>query len=104
MRFDGASNAVGHGIGAVLVSPKGKYFPLRAKLCFDCTNNIAEYEACVMGLQMAIEMHVKRIEVYGDSALVINQLEGNWERRNSKLFPYQEYINGLKNQFEYIKF
>lgn len=57
-----------------------------------------------MGLQMAIEMHVKRIEVYGDSALVINQLEGNWERRNSKLIPYQEYLNGLKNQFEYIKF
>lgn len=65
MRFDGASNALGHGIGVILINPDGEYFPLTAKLCFECTNNVAEYEACVMGLQMAIEMRVTRIEVYG---------------------------------------
>jgi len=47
--FDGASNALGHGIGAVLISPEKQYIPMTARLCFECTNNIAEYEACVMG-------------------------------------------------------
>ena len=76
MYFDGALNALGRGVGAVLISPKGNHCPFIAKLSFDCTNNVAEYEACVMGLQIAIEKKIKRLTVYGDSALVICQLNG----------------------------
>src|SRR3954464_9363208 len=46
MVFDGASNALGNGIGAVIISPTGGHTPFTARLCFNCTNNIAEYEAC----------------------------------------------------------
>ena len=42
-----------------------------AKLSFECTNNVAEYEACVLGLQAVIEKKIKILKVYGDSALVI---------------------------------
>uniref|UniRef100_A0A2N9G9W5 Reverse transcriptase domain-containing protein n=1 Tax=Fagus sylvatica TaxID=28930 RepID=A0A2N9G9W5_FAGSY len=52
--FDGAANAVGSGIGAVLVSPKGQQTPIAVKLGFDCTNNMTEYEACIVGLQAAL--------------------------------------------------
>ena len=38
--FDGGSNALGHGIGAVLILPKKRYIPVTTRLCFDCTNNI----------------------------------------------------------------
>ena len=55
MYFDGASNALGRGVGVVLISPKGNHCPFTAKLSFDCTNNVAEYEACVLGLQAAVE-------------------------------------------------
>ena len=48
--FDGASNVLGRGVGAILISPEGNHCPFTAKLSFDCTNNMAEYEACVMGL------------------------------------------------------
>ncbi|KAG8474311.1 hypothetical protein CXB51_033807 [Gossypium anomalum] len=44
LNFDGASNAVGNGIGAVLVSPNGDHYPFTYKLDFDCTNNMAEGE------------------------------------------------------------
>ncbi|XP_017982297.1 PREDICTED: uncharacterized protein LOC108663225 [Theobroma cacao] len=71
MYFHGASNALGHGIGAVLISPDEKYYPVTARLNFNCTNNMAEYEALVMGLQAAIEMKVDTIDVYGDLALMI---------------------------------
>ena len=71
MYFDGASNALGCGVGTVLISLEGNHCPFTAKLSFDCTNNVAEYEACVMGLQAAIEKKIKKLIVYGDSTLVI---------------------------------
>ena len=48
--FDGVSNALGRDVGAVLISPEGNHCLFTAKLSFDCTNNVAEYEACVLGL------------------------------------------------------
>ncbi|XP_028201771.1 uncharacterized protein LOC114385942 [Glycine soja] len=74
--FDGASNALGHGVGAVLVSPGEQYLPFTARLGFDCTYNIVEYKACALGIQVAIDFKVKLLKVYGDSALVIHQLRG----------------------------
>ncbi len=74
--FDGASNALGHGVGAILVSPNDQCIPFTARLGFDCTNNMAEYEACALGIQAAIDFDVKQLKVYGDSTLVIRQLRG----------------------------
>ena len=92
MYFDGVSNALGRGVEAVLISPEGNYCPFTAKLSFECTNNVAKYEECVLGLQAAIEKKIKSLKVYGDSTLVICQLNGEWETRDSKLVPYQEFI------------
>ena len=88
LNFDGASNTVGNGIGAVLVSPNGDHYPFTCKLDFDCTNNMAEYEACIMGLCAAIERKIRVLKVYGDSALVIYQLKSEWETRDPKLINY----------------
>ncbi|XP_017976461.1 PREDICTED: uncharacterized protein LOC108661977 [Theobroma cacao] len=85
MFFDGASNALMHGIEAVLVSPEGDHYPVIAKLNFYYINNVAEYEACFIGLQATIERKIHVLEVYGDSALVIYQLRGEWETCDSKL-------------------
>ncbi|XP_017979863.1 PREDICTED: uncharacterized protein LOC108662792 [Theobroma cacao] len=104
MFFDGASNALGHGIGAVLVSPEEDHYPVIAKLNFYCTNNVAEYEACIMGLQAAIERKIHILEVYGDSALVIYQLRGEWETRDSKLIRYHKYVSKLIESFDKICF
>ncbi|EOX94716.1 RNA-directed DNA polymerase (Reverse transcriptase), Ribonuclease H [Theobroma cacao] len=104
MFFDGASNALGHGIGVVLVSPEGDHYPVIAKLNFYCTNNVAEYEACVMGIQAAIERKIHILEVYGDSALVIYQLRGEWETRDSKLVRYHKYVSKLIENFDEICF
>ncbi|XP_052489917.1 uncharacterized protein LOC128042567 [Gossypium raimondii] len=76
LNFDGASNAMGNLIRAVLVSPNKDHYPFTSKLDFDCTNNIAEYEACIMDIRVDIECKIKVLEVYGDSALVIYQLKG----------------------------
>ena len=102
--FDGASNALGHGIRVMLVSPDKQCLPFTARLCFDCTNNMAEYEACTLGIQAVINYRVKLLKVYRDSVLVIHQLKGEWETRDHKLVPYQAYIKGLMELFGDILF
>ncbi|XP_017973143.1 PREDICTED: uncharacterized protein LOC108661378 [Theobroma cacao] len=104
MFFDGASNALGHGIEVVLVSPEGDHYPVIAKLNFYCTNNVVEYEVCVMGLQAAIERKIHVLEVYGDFTLVIYQLRGEWETRDSKLVRYHKYVSKLMENFDKICF
>ncbi|XP_012461600.2 uncharacterized protein LOC105781624 [Gossypium raimondii] len=64
LNFDGASNAVGNGIGAVLVSPNGDHYPFTSKLDFNCTNNMAEYEACIIGIRAAKERTIKILEEF----------------------------------------
>ena len=76
MVFDGASNALDNSIGVVIISPEGCHTPFTARLCFNCTNNMDEYEACIMGLKAAIDLRIKFLSVFGDSALVINQIKG----------------------------
>ncbi|XP_039061970.1 uncharacterized protein LOC120206361 [Hibiscus syriacus] len=90
MNFDGASNALGHGIGVILVSPSGEHDPFTNRLNFDCTNNMTEYETCILGLRASIERKVKILKVYEDSALVIYQLRGEWEMKDPKLVEYHK--------------
>jgi len=77
---------------------------MTARLCFDCTNNIAEYEACVIGIRATIDFKVKSLKIYGDSALVIYKIRGEWETRDYKLIPYQAYIKGLLEYFDTVTF
>ena len=76
MVFDGVSNALGNEIGVVIISSEGCHTPFTARLCFDCTSNMAEYEACILGLKAAIDLRIKHLNVFGDSALVISQVKG----------------------------
>ncbi|XP_040948695.1 uncharacterized protein [Gossypium hirsutum] len=104
LKFDGASNAMGNKIEAVLVSPSRDHYPIAGKLDFDCTNNIAENEACIMGIRIAKECKIKVLKVYGDSALVIYQLKGGWEIRDLKLINYRKLILELIDEFDDITF
>ena len=53
--FCGASNAMGYGVGAVITSLEGFHIPFTARICFDCTNNMAKYEACIYGIKAEID-------------------------------------------------
>ncbi|XP_070002820.1 uncharacterized protein [Nicotiana sylvestris] len=73
--FDGAVNAKSVGIGAILISPTGKHYPATVRLRFFCTNNTAEYEAYIMGMNIAIDQDVEKLLIMGDSDLVIRQAQ-----------------------------
>ena len=51
MYFDGALNQYGNGVEVLLITPEGSHIPLVIKLNFEVTNNMAEYEACIVGME-----------------------------------------------------
>ena len=74
MFFDGSKMLNGSGVGVVLVSQRGDKLSYVLQIHFDSSNNEAEYEALLYGLRMAISLGVRRLMVYGDSDLVVNQV------------------------------
>ena len=91
-------------MGAVLVSPKGQQILVLVKLNFDCTNNVTEYEACIVSLQVALDFGAYDLSVFGDSLLIISQIEGKWQARDTKLNLYQKCVNRLISKFRDITF
>ncbi|XP_070037291.1 uncharacterized protein [Nicotiana tomentosiformis] len=65
---------------------------------------MAEYEACILGLMLAIDMNVQELLVIGDSDLLVHQVLGEWAMKNIKIFPYLHYIQELIKRFTKIKF
>ena len=63
---------------------------------------MGEYEACIMGIKAAIDLRIKFLNVYGDSALVINQIKGEWGTKHPNLIPYREHVLTLIPYFEEI--
>ncbi|XP_070009933.1 uncharacterized protein [Nicotiana sylvestris] len=76
MFFDRVANIKGVGTGVVLVSEIGQNYPISAKQRFPCTNNIVEYEPCIMGLNLSIDMNIQELLVIGDSDLLVHHVQG----------------------------
>ena len=66
-----------------------KVVALSFKLEFLCSNNMAEYEAYLTGLAMALEMGVKHLRVIDDSNLVVCQAKGSFSLKEPSLAPYK---------------
>nr|XP_010321221.1 uncharacterized protein LOC104647492 [Solanum lycopersicum] len=77
---------------------------MAAKLRFKCTNNMAEYEACILGLKMAVDMNVYELLVIRDSDLLIHHVQGEWVVKNPKIVPYVQYVQNLCKRFRKIEF
>ena len=73
--FDGVMNQYGIGIEVLLITPNASHVPLAIKLNFEATNNMAEYEDCIIGMETLQELGVKEAEVFGDLTLVIIQAQ-----------------------------
>ncbi|XP_070005500.1 uncharacterized protein [Nicotiana sylvestris] len=104
MFFDGAVNAKGVGIGAILISPTSQHYPTTARLRFFCMNNTAEYEACIMGINMAVDLDVGELLILGDSDLIIRQAQGEWETQDIKLIPYRQHVENRSKWFKSVEF
>jgi len=69
--FDGGCSREGLGVGIALVSPDGEQLGMSFRPNFQCTNNIVEYKALLLGLNIAHNHKIKCLKIYGDSKLVV---------------------------------
>ncbi|XP_075077358.1 uncharacterized protein LOC142164085 [Nicotiana tabacum] len=99
--FDRAANMKGVGIGIVLISEIGQHYLVTAQLRFYYTNNMDEYEACILGLRLAIDMGVQEILVLGDLDLLVHRIQGEWETRDLKLILYRQCLHDLCQWFRH---
>jgi hypothetical protein len=99
MYFDGPLMKTGAGSGFLFISPLGKHVRYAIRLHFPASNNMAEYEALVNGLRIAIELGVRCLNARGDSQLVIDQVMKNSHCRDQKMKAYCDEVRRLKDKF-----
>lgn len=90
----------GAGVGIFLAYPKNEVIPMDYKLGFEGTINIIEYEALILGLKVAVTLKIKDLEIYGDSQLLVNQVQDIFDTKDEKLIPYKIVVNDLFDQFD----
>ena len=78
MYFDGASAQNSAGAGIVLISPANENIQLSYKLDFKTTNNVAEFEALLLGVKVAKEMGIMCVKIFGDADLIIQQVNNTF--------------------------
>ena len=74
MYFDGSLKLGGGGAGVLFISPRGEQLKYVFQILFEVSNNEAEYEALMHGLRLAVSLGIKRLLVYGNSLLVVQQV------------------------------
>jgi ribonuclease HI len=89
----------GAGAGLLFVSPLGEHMRYAVRLHFPASNNMAEYEALLCGLKIAIEIGIKRLNVRGDSQLVTNQVMKNASCHDDKMEAYCKAVLALEDKF-----
>ncbi|KAL2230582.1 UNVERIFIED_CONTAM: Retrovirus-related Pol polyprotein from transposon [Sesamum indicum] len=99
LHVDGSSNANNGGAGVLIQGPKGVEIEVAARLSFPVTNNEAEYEALVLGLELAYEAGARDLEVFTDSQLIAMQIEGAYETRERTMTRYKEIVQQLMGKF-----
>ena len=104
MYFDGSLKLGGAGAGVLFVSLDGKQLKYVLQILWQATNNEAEYEVLIHGLRVAITLGIKQLLVYGDSAVVVNQVNKDWDApKKTWALTVLKYENS-KNIFKDWKF
>jgi ribonuclease HI len=98
MYFNGSLKLGGGGAGVLFIGPKGEQLKYVFQILFEVSNNEAEYEALLHGLCLALSLGIKRLLVYGDSLLVIQQVNKEWDLNKDTMDAYVAEIGKLENK------
>jgi ribonuclease HI len=99
MYFDGSLMKTGVGASLLFISPLRKHVRYVIRLHFPASNNVAEHEALVNGLCIAVELGVRCLDARGDSQLVIDQVMKNSHCRDRKMEAYCDEVRRLEDKF-----
>jgi ribonuclease HI len=90
--------------GILFIALGGEQLKYALQLSFLASNNAAEYEALIHGLNIAISLGIKRLMVYGDSLVVISQINKDWDCSTDSMDKYCTAVRKLEDKFEGLEF
>jgi ribonuclease HI len=99
MYFDGSLKLDGGGAGVLFIFPKGEQLKYIVQILWEVSNNEAKYEALLHGLRLVISLGIKRLLVYGDSLLVVQQVNKEWDCNKETMNAYVQEVRKLENKF-----
>jgi ribonuclease HI len=100
MYFDGSLKLGRVGAGVLFISPEGKQLKYVLQILWQATNNEAEYEALIHGLRIATFLRIKWLLIYGNLAMVINQVNKDWDCTKNNMDAYCAKVRKLEKIFQ----
>ncbi|XP_016199434.1 uncharacterized protein LOC107640427 [Arachis ipaensis] len=100
--FDGSKHKDGAGVGILIVSPEGILSKFLFEIKYPCSNNEAEYEALILGLEILINKGVLEVQILGNSQLVLKQLSKEFKCNNERLQKYLTTAWELLTSFQRV--
>ncbi|XP_012851807.1 PREDICTED: uncharacterized protein LOC105971499 [Erythranthe guttata] len=100
VNVDGSSTTTGGGAGIVLTNPDGDEFEYAQRFEFTASNNVAEYEALIAGIRLALAAGARKLLIQSDSQLVVNQVLGVYEAKEDTMAKYLALAHTLLSKFE----
>ncbi|KAI3469063.1 hypothetical protein Pfo_025726 [Paulownia fortunei] len=97
---NGSSTSTGNGAGIVIESPQGDMFEYALKFEFLTSNNEVEYEVLLAGLKLAFAVGARKLAIYSNSQLVVNQVRGEYEARDEKMIKYLSLTHDMLAKLE----
>ena len=102
--MDGSSNQCAGGVRVVLQSPEGDFVECMILLQFPTTNNKAEYEAFLSGLDLAKATEASSVVIHYDSQVFVEHINGDYEAKREPMKEYLSMVKGRVSQKLLAKF
>ena len=103
LSLDGATNSQGSDVGLILTSSDGIGMEYALIFGFQASNNEAEYEVIIVGLNLAHSMEADQLKVCNDSQLVVKQIEDSYKSRGEKMVLYLKKVQELFKKLIRVK-
>ena len=103
LQVDGSSNSKLSGAGIIITDPEGHSYEYALRFEFKASNNIAEYEALIAGIQLCRELGARHLHIFSDSQLVVSQVAGDFKANQHNLESYKSLAGALLQNFTLYK-
>ena len=100
--MDGASSSIGASAEIVIITLEGVWLEHSFRLGFKASNNETEYEALLIGMRTVLDMGAQDVEVYLYSQLVVSQVQGRFEAKDSWMKQYLQVVKQVVNKFRTV--
>jgi ribonuclease HI len=87
-------------VAAVVATPDGEVVQSRGELIGRATNNVAEYRALLLGIELARALGAGEVDLVGDSELVVKQVKGEYRVKDQGLRPLHAEVRQALEGFE----